>query len=114
MKVSDSDLNNQYTYAGWIADYPILNRYIRLYAVDHRGIRRSFENGKLYTWEYFLYYYLDSSQLSPKENSTVWNGDLSPLVALEEKRANNFQQLYTAIDVKVEDSVDFILSLTQN
>lgn len=114
MKISSTDLNSKYTYTGWKNRYPILDRYIRLYPTDHRGIRKSFTYTHMFTWDYFLYYYLDSSQLSPKENSTVWEGDLSPLVALEEKRTNNFQQLYTAIDAKVEDSVDFILSLTQN
>lgn len=115
MKVSDLDLDNKYTYASWINRYPILNRYIRLYAIDHRGLRKSFEYDALFTWEYFLYYYLEDSELSANDKHLIWyKGDLSPLVALEEKRANNFQQLYTAIDAKVEDSVDFILSLTQN
>lgn len=106
--------HSSYTYDAWKRLYPILNRYIRLYAVDSNGLKRSFLHGTQFYWDDFIRFYLEDSDLSFKDRRDILNGDLSSLVALEEKRTKNFQQLYTAIDAKVEDSVDFILSLTQN
>ncbi len=114
MKISDSDLRRAYAYDSWKRLYPILSRYVRLYAVDHMGMRRPFKHGTQLYWYEFLGYYLEDSNLPFIDRDAIYKGDLSPLVALEEKRTKNFQQLYTAIDAKVEDSVDFILSLTQN
>jgi NhaP-type Na+/H+ and K+/H+ antiporter len=108
MRISDSDLKRAYTYGDWKGKYPIVNRYIRLYAVDHRGMRKSFRYDTQFHWHEFIHYYLeDNKDISIKDRRDILNGDLSSLVVLEEKRTKNFQQLYTAIDAKVEDRVDF-------